>query len=155
MKNFPVPQSIVFGVAAFVGMLVVPQPAFTQYMGNNFHGDFGVNSGSQAGPGLYLAFPFAQWNVNSIKDAAGNPLLASVFQGFDVRAAFPMIMAVTPKKFLGANYGFMVAVPFSTVRPERAIEQFNLSGWSFNDLFVVPLYLGWHTSRADFVAGYG
>ena len=50
-------------------------PAFAQYMGNNFHGDFGVNSGSQAGPGFYVAIPFAQWNVDDIKDADGNTVL--------------------------------------------------------------------------------
>ena len=30
------------------------------------------------------------------------------------------MIVVTSKKFLGANYGFMVALPFSTIRPERA-----------------------------------
>ena len=76
-----------------VGALAVPQPAFAQYFGNNFHGDFGVNSGTQAGPGFYVAIPFAQWNADNIKDADGNPLAASRFQGFDVRALFPTIMA--------------------------------------------------------------
>jgi hypothetical protein len=38
---------------------------------------------------------------------------------------------------------------------ERAILQVNESEWAFNDMYVVPLYLGWHTPQADFVAGYG
>ena len=68
---------------------------------------------------------------------------------------FPTIIGVTPKKVLGANYGFMVALPFSTVRPERAsLEPFE-PDWALNDLYVVPLYLGWHAPRADFIAGYG
>jgi hypothetical protein len=49
----------------------------------------------------------------------------------------------------------MVAPPFSTIRPERAaLEPFE-TDWAFNDTYVVPLHLGWHTPRADFVAGYG
>src|SRR5688572_20469791 len=134
---------------------VLPQSAFAQYMVNNFHGDFGVNSGTQAGPGFYVAIPFAQWNADNIKDADGNTLAGSAFQGIDIRAMFPTLIGVTPKKLLGANYGFMVALPFSTVRPERVIPETFEADWGLNDLYVVPLYLGWHTTRADFVAGYG
>ena len=68
---------------------------------------------------------------------------------------FPTIIVVTPTKLLGANYGVMVAIPFSTVRPERAMLQTDDSDWGLNDMYVVPLYLGWHKPRADFVAGYG
>ena len=148
-------QSVALGTAALVGALALPSPAFAQYMGSNFHGDFGVNSGTQAGAGLYFAVPFAQWNVNDIKDADGNTVTGSSFDGFDVRALFPTMIVVTPKKLLGANYGFMVAPPFSTVRPERATLEPVEPNWGFNDMYIVPLYLGWHTPRADFVAGYG
>ena len=148
-------QSAVFGTAVLVGFLALASPASAQYLGNNFHGDFGVNSGTQAGPGLYFALPFAQWNVDSIKDADGNTASGATFQGFDIRALFPTIIVVTPKKLLGANYGFMVAPPFSTIRPERAALEPVEPNWGFNDTYVVPLYLGWHTPRADFVAGYG
>jgi hypothetical protein len=147
-------QSATLGALALVGSLVVAPPAFGQYMGNNFHGDFGVNSGSQPGPGFYLAIPFAQWNADNIKNADGDEVVAA-FQGFDVRAMFPTLIVVTPKKVLGANYGVIVAIPFSTVRPERAILQTDDSDWGLNDMYIVPLHLGWHKPRADFVVGYG
>ena len=146
--------SAVLGVAALVGSLVLARPAAAQYMGSNFHGDFGVNSGTQAGPGFYFAVPFAQWNVDHVKDAGGNTVLSS-FEGFDIRAVFPTMIVVTSKKILGANYGLMVAPPFSTIRPERAALESVEPDWGFNDTYVVPLHLGWHTPRADFVAGYG
>jgi hypothetical protein len=145
----------VVGTAVLIAALVLVPAASAQYMGNNFHGDFGVNSGTQAAPGLYVAIPFAQWNVDSVKDSDGNTASGAAFQGFDVRALFPTIIVVTPKKLLGANYGFMVAPPFSTIRPERAALELVEPNWGFNDTYVVPLYLGWHTPRADFVAGYG
>ena len=148
-------RSAALGAALLAGSLVLAPPALAQYLGSNFHGDFGVNSGSQAAPGLYFALPFAQWNVDHVKDVDGNTILGGQFQGFDVRAVFPTVIVVTSRKLLGANYGFMVAPPFSTIRPERATLEPVESDWGFSDTYVVPLYLGWHTPRADFVAGYG
>jgi hypothetical protein len=142
------------GVAVLLTSFVLATPAFAQYMPSNFHGDFGVNSGTQAGPGFYVAIPFAQWNADNVKDADGHTVPAQ-FQGIDIRAVFPTIVVVTSKKILGANYGFMIAPPFSTIRPERAILESFEPNWGFNDTYVVPLHLGWHTPRADFVAGYG
>jgi hypothetical protein len=147
--------SAAVGAVALIGSLVLPSPASAQYMPSNFHGDFGVNSGTQAGPGIYIAIPFAQWNADHIKDADGNTRLGGQFEGIDIRAVFPTIIVVTPKKLLGANYGFMVAPPFSTIRPERAGLEPVQPDWGFNDTYVVPLHLGWHQSRADFVAAYG
>ena len=89
MKRSSILQPLLLGVLTCVGSLAVPQPASAQYFGNNFHGDFGVDSGTQSGPGFYVAIPFAQWNADHIKDADGNTLAASRFQGFDVRAMFP------------------------------------------------------------------
>jgi hypothetical protein len=143
------------GVLALLGSFVAASPAAAQYLGNNFHGDFGVNSGTQAGPGIYVAIPFAQWNMDAIKTADGDEFAGALFQGLDVRAMLPTIIAVTSKKVLGANYGFMVAIPFSAKRPERAGLQTEGTDWGFSDLYVVPLHLGWHYPRADFVAGYG
>ena len=147
--------SAAIALTALVGSIVLPLPAFAQYMPSNFHGDFGVNSGTQAGPGIYVAVPFAQWNADNIKDADGNAVLAGQFQGIDIRAMFPTLVVVTPKKFLGASYGFMVAPAFSTIKPERASLDSVDPDWGVNDTYVVPLHLGWHKSRADFVAAYG
>jgi hypothetical protein len=147
-------RSAALGALALVGSLVVASPASAQYLPNNFHGDFGVNSGTQPGPGFYLGIPFAQWNVDHVKDADGDTFLTP-FQGFDVRAFFPTIVAVTPRKVLGANYGIMVAFPSSTIRPERASLEVVEPNWGFSDMYIVPLHLGWHTPRADYVAGYG
>jgi len=152
MSRFCVSQSIALGVLAFIVALGAPQLALAQYLANNFHGDFGVNSGSQAGPGFYVAIPFAQWNADNIKDTDGNTLAASRFQGFDVRAMFPTLLVVTPKKLLGANYGFLVAPPFSTIRPERAsLEPFE-PDWALNDLYVaVPTTTSaWACGRTKF-----
>jgi hypothetical protein len=148
--------------STFVGALTliisvsIPSPASAQYQGHNFKGDFGVNSGSQPGPGIYVLLPYGQWNADQIKDGDGEAFPGTLFGGFDLRLMPPTFIAVTPHKVLGANYGFMVGIPFSTVRPERVDEDVDdPTDWGFTDMYVVPLYLGWHTPRADFVAGYG
>jgi hypothetical protein len=137
------------------GMLIAPGTASAQYQGHNFKGDFGVNSGSQPGAGVYVLVPYGQWNADTIKDADGEPFAADRFGGFDLRLIAPTVVGVTKFKLLGANYGFMVAPPLSTIRPEHVDEGTEDGEWGLTDLYVVPLQLGWHTERADFVAGYG
>jgi len=50
MRQSSILQSLLLSVLTCVGSLAVPQPVSAQYFGNNFHGDFGVNSGTQSGP---------------------------------------------------------------------------------------------------------
>ena len=97
MTRFRCLQLVPLSVLALLGVLALPSPARAQYMGHNFHGDFGVNSGSQPGPGFYFALPFGQWNMDQIKDADGNKFLPSLFQGLDVRAIPPTAVVVTKK----------------------------------------------------------
>jgi len=147
---------IVIALLVVIGSLVGTPAAFAQYQGHNFKGDFGVNSGSQPGPGIYVGLPYGQWNADAIKDADGNPFLPTQFGGFDLRIVPLTAIVVTPRKFLGANYGFMAAFTFSTIKPERVNEDVaDQTDWGFSDTYVVPLMLGWHTPRADYVAGYG
>ena len=82
MKRSRVLQSLLLSVLTCVGSLCLPQPVSAQYLGNNFHGDFGVNSGTQAGPGFYLAIPFAEWDTDQIKDADGKPPRTLAVPGF-------------------------------------------------------------------------
>ena len=62
MKRSSVLQSLLPGVLTCVGMLAAPQTAAGQYLGNNFHGDFGVNSGTQAAPGVTVS-----WHPSSVR----------------------------------------------------------------------------------------
>jgi hypothetical protein len=157
MRRLPVRLSPTgISALALIGWLVVASPVSAQYQGHNFKGDFGVNSGTQPLPGIYVLLPFGQLNADEIKDGDGNTVASTRFGGFDLRAIPATVIGVTPRKILGANYGFMVALPFSTIVPERVDEDVDdPTDWGFTDMYVVPLYLGWHTPRADFVAGYG
>lgn len=147
-------DSTTIGALVLAGLLAAPPPASGQYLGENFHGDFGVNSGSQPPPGIFVTLPYGEWHVDGIRDAAGEPFLSTQFQGFDLGIIVPTLSVVTSRKVLGANYGFMVALPFSRIRPERVTDRGG-GRYGFADMYVVPVYLGWHTLRADFVGGYG
>ena len=154
-QSFNRRSSIVIALLAVIGSFAGAPAAFAQYQGHNFKGDFGVNSGTQPEPGVYVLMPYAQWNADAIKDADGNPFRPSQFGGFDLRLVPLTAVVVTSKKILGANLGFMAAIPFSTIRPESVADDTDDGEWGFTDMYVVPLYLGWHTPRADYVAGYG
>ena len=65
-----------------------------------------------------------------------------------------MFTVVTKKKFLGANYGFMVALPFANAELETPHFVSNPSA-GISDLYVQPINLGWHLKQADVTAGYG
>ena len=124
-------------------------------MGHNFKGDFGLNSGSQAPPGIFVGIPFTQWSVDDINNADGKDVLSRQFQGFDMRGIPLTLIAVTPHKILGANYGVIAAFTFTKLQPELVSETVGGGSWGYSDTYIVPLYLGWHKPRVDVVAGYG
>jgi hypothetical protein len=146
-------RNILIATALF-GLLAATPSAYGQYTGENIRGDYGVNSGSQGPPGIYVIIPYFQQNSDRIKDSNGDLALPGVFQGFDLRFMIPTAYVVTSKKFLGGNYGFNISAPFTTFVPERTAAQTPENHWAISDLYVAPLSLGWSKSRADFIVGY-
>ena len=142
---------------ACLGVLVVlltigVTPALAQLSGHNLRSDFGLQSGSQPAPGVYLLVPFVRYDTDTIKDRSGNAL--NLPGDLGVNALFPTAYVVTDWKLFGANYGFVVAPPFVNTRFESpSFDQ--ETGMSFSDIYVVPLNLGWHTPKADVTVGYG
>ena len=141
-------RSVVFAV----GLLTLSSATATaQLSSHNLPGDFGLLSGSQPAPGLYLVAPFARYGSDTIKDRSGNPLDLQGDLGVDV--FFPITFVVTDWKLFGANYGFLASPPFVNQRYEspRFDEE---TGMAFSDTYVAPVHLGWHTPRADVTVAY-
>ena len=65
------------------------------------------------------------------------------------------LSVVTSKKLLGANYGFMVALPWANNRVQGAADFDSNPGAGISDMYIQPISLGWNRARADVVAGYG
>jgi len=66
-----------------------------------------------------------------------------------------LVEGVTNLKILGANYGFVVGVPFANLRsdfPRLGVD--TSSGMALSQLWVVPVMLGWHFDRADLTFHY-
>ena len=131
----------------------MPQDAWAQLSGHNILGDNGLQSASQAPPGLYAVGIFQNYNSSTIRNRFGDqtPSQTTLNLGFLV----PAVAVVTPIKILGANYGFIATFPFSGTR--LAFPRLDSEGsiHGFTDMYVRPLELGWHTTRADVLAGYG
>ena len=144
--------------AAFmvVGALVLGAcPAEAQFLGHNTPGDFGLQSGSQAPPGLYLIAPlYVRYDSDTLRNGLGNALPTET--EINVNAYVFGVTWVSNAKVLGANYSFQFYLPFTNnalEAPILGIDQSTDTG--LTDLYVQPINLGWHTKNADFIAGLG
>ena len=115
-----------------------------------------MQSGSQPPPGFYAALFYLRYDADTIKDADGNTVRPSPGApgSLAVSAVAPLAWYVSKARFLGANYGAMVVLPFANASIEApAFALGETIGTSVSDLLVRPLDLGWHTARADVAAG--
>src|SRR5688572_25427133 len=72
--------------------------------------------------------------------------------GLNVTTVALFAWVVTPKKFLGANYAFQFSIPGTSSALELPrLDVSNRSSLGLTDLYVMPVNLGWHTPRADFM----
>jgi hypothetical protein len=133
-------------------LCLLPRVAAAQLFGFNIKGDQGLKAGSQAPPGVYLGAPFMWYGTDTIKNQEGKAISAS--GELNLFLGGPLVSVVTPKRVLGANYGFIVVVPFANTRIEFPRLDEN-PGPGFSDLYIQPINLGWHTKRADVLTGYG
>jgi hypothetical protein len=123
-----------------------------QYKGDDIPGFLGLQSGTQAPPGLYAGNVLWIYPTDTVKDDNGNTVgqqrgsLTSV-------ADVILIDLVTNYKFLGANVGFQAAIPF--IKNRIQLNSLDVdTGFAFTDMFISPIVLGWHLKRADVNAGY-
>ena len=120
-------------------LLILVAPAHAQLNGSHTLGDFGVQSGTQPPPGFYAALLYLRYDTDTIKDADGNTVRLSPQSpgSLAVSALAPMAWYVSKAKFLGANYGAMVAVPLANVSLEApALALANTVDTSVSDLLV-------------------
>lgn len=141
---FVVAVGLAFGLA---------RGAEAQLKGHYVPGFAGMQSGSQAPPGINLILPIYFYTTDTLKNDDGesfgvNPRINMSFLG-------PGVTWVTNAKVFGANLGGQaLPLPFLKARIEG--NSLDVPGsFKFTDIFVQPIQLGWHKPRADFVLGYG
>jgi hypothetical protein len=98
--------------ALFVfAVLFITVAIHAQYKGDDIPGFLGLQSGTQAPPGLYVGNVVWVYPTDTIKDNNGNTIgqqRAQLTSAADVI----LVELVTNYKLLGAEVGFQAAVPF-------------------------------------------
>ena len=139
-------------------LALIPSVVQAQLSGHNFKGDFGVMSGSQAPPGTYLAAMYLRYDGDELRDSDGNVggLDPEQRGEIDVNSYVLGLVHVTNAKLFGGTYSFSIFPALTDNKleaPFLGMEQSTSTG--FTDLYFQPLNLGWHTERADYIAGIG
>ena len=126
-----------------------------QLGGHNTKGDFGLLAGSKAPPGMYVVAPlYMRYEADTLRNRDEDRERLDF--SLDVNAYVFGFLYVSERKFLGGNYSFQIFPGFTDNALAAPLLDLDDSvGTGFTDLYIVPLHLGWHKPRADFVAGLG
>jgi hypothetical protein len=149
---------ITFAICPLVLLVLVPGPARAQFLGHNFHGDYGLQSATQPPPGFWLAALYLRYDGDRLLDRNGDEVrIDPEGRGeIDINSYVLGLWWVSKTKVLGANYSLAVFPAFTDnvlEAPILGLEQKTDTG--FTDLYIQPINLGWHTQRADYMAGLG
>lgn len=152
MTNIQLRRFTMITAAAMVALFLLPSTAAAQLNGTNLKGDAGLKSGSQPPPGEYIAIPLWMYSADAIKDRDGNEIRTGNLDATLLGAA---LSVVTPRRIAGANYGFLVVLPWANNRVQGADDFDSNPGSGLTDMYIQPINLGWHKPQADFIAAYG
>jgi hypothetical protein len=134
----------------FLLTVVLPTQSHAQYKGDDIPGFSGLESGSQAPPGLYVGNVVWVYPTHAIKDNNGNSI--ALPGSLTSTAEIVLVSLVTNYKILGANLGGSVGFPF--IKNRIQLNSLDVStGFAYTDMFI-GASLGWHLKRADITAGY-
>lgn len=130
-------------------------PARAQYQGDQIVGIAGLKAGSTPSPGVYVTLPlYFRDSSISLYNAQGDRLLKNFTSDINL-VVLPAVEVVTPFKILGAHYGASYMQFISNGIVNVADVNFRRStSYTFGDLYVQPVILGWETKSADFTAAY-
>lgn len=127
--------------------------AAAQLKGHNISGDFGLQSGTQAPPGIYLVNANWIYPTDTIKNDRGDKINQG---GGSLTSLFVAggLSYVTDVKILGGTLGGTFIVPVIKNRIQTNALDVN-TPLAFSDIYWQPAHLGWHLKRADVIIGYG
>jgi arylsulfatase A-like enzyme len=147
----------VLATAMLLLATLLPSASYAQMNGENLLGDMGVKSGTQPEPGTYVGNVYYRYFTDSIFGPDGERLTldpTGAGGSQTINATVPMVIHVSKKKVLGANFGVMAVMPFangSLEAPGLGLQEEASAGAS--DAYIMPAQLGWHFKRADITTG--
>lgn len=133
-------------------LLFVSFSGYSQLKGGHILGSSGLQSGTQAPANtLSLYVPGYFYEAGSLRNSDGDKSIANP----DINMFLTGVGAnyVSDFKILGANYGATILVAFASNTIQGSYID-SKSSFSFTDMLVQPIQLGWHNKRADFVFSY-
>lgn len=144
--------------AAVVLVVLAAEPADAQFNGGNVLGDAGVGSGTQPPPGWNVGALYYRYATDTVMKADGSRIVFDPSRpgSLTAEAIAPTLVFVSRARILGADYGVVLAPSFANASLEAPI--FGLdeqAGTGAGDLYLLPITLGWHMTRADIKAAFG
>jgi len=140
-------------VSRFACLLVLLSVALcskAQYKADHIPGFIGLQSGSQAPPGVYLGSLVYVYHTSTIKDNNGNTV--NLPGSVTTTAPIALVNVVTNSKVFGANFGISAGFPF--IKNRLQLNSLDVhTDMAYSDTFAGAT-LGWHLKRADITAGY-
>jgi hypothetical protein len=138
-------------------LLMYPLASQAQLNGHNSRGDFGLMSGTQLPVGTYGLGMYYDYSADTLRDSNGDSRPALSNGGsVDVRVAIAGMVKTTDKKLFGGNYAFGIYAAALNNAVEAPIFQTDTeTSTGLTDTYIQPIWLGWTTKRADFMAGLG
>ena len=128
------------------------------FLSHNYKGDFGLMAGTQPPPGLFTALAYVNYQSDTARDKDGNKIILESLGNVDVKANgyAAGFWYVTEYKIFGGNYSFMVFPALTDNNLEAPVVSFEQqTATGLADTYFQPINLGWHTDRADYMAGLG
>jgi hypothetical protein len=151
-------HSALWAALTLILALALPtMPARAQLSGSNTKGDMGLMSGSQPGPGWYVAPLYYNYSADTFRDQNGDSFPGVEGGGtLNVSAAVLGVMWVSDFKLLGGTYGFSVWPGVTNNALEYPPDGTDTKvSTGLADLYIQPISLGWHKDRADYMIGLG
>lgn len=135
-----------------LGLLLIYFSGNAQLKGGHILGAMGLQSGTQTPENtLSVYVPGYFYSASSLRNADGDKSIANP----DLNMFITGVGAtyVSDFKILGANYGAAVLLAFASNRIQGNTLD-SKSPFALTDTYIVPVQLGWHNKRADFVFSY-
>ena len=127
-----------------------PLVSEAQYKGDHIPGFLGLDSGTQAPPGVYVGNVVWVYPTSTIKDNSGHAI--TLPGSLTSTAEIILLNVVMNYKLFGANLGGSAAFPLIKNRIQLNSLDVN-TGFAYTDMFI-GASLGWHLKRADITVGY-
>jgi hypothetical protein len=150
MQRFSVFVCTMQVIFVMVGVMIL-QGASAQQLGHYIGGFTGLESGSTAPPGLYVAGFGLVEPVDTIKGPNGNTVLRPKI---DVSGAIAVYQVVTRKKILGGSYTLAFMVPVLNNRFNSNLFDVSAEAAGVSDVLFMPIGLGWTKGKTDYSLNY-